>query len=269
MPGKSSMESKIKSGNGSQNKGINVVETPMSPLFQQVKTHIIWHIEKGDWPSESRIPSEKQIVEQFGISRSTAHRALRELTAEGYLVRVQGVGTFVAPRKPHFTLLEIRSIAEEITQRGGIHSCDVELLAEEIASPELANKLELAKSVPVFHSIMVHRNDRQPVQLEDRYINPAIAPDYLKQDFTRITPSEYLFKMGPLTEAEHTIEAVMPDDKTRNLLEMPEKEPCLVIHRRTWSNEIVATKAILIHPASRFRPSGRFKPSSSINGIAG
>jgi GntR family transcriptional regulator, histidine utilization repressor len=62
---------------------------------------------------------------------------------------------------------------------------------------------------------------------------------------------------------------VMPDDKTRNLLEMPEKEPCLVIHRRTWSNEIVATKAILIHPASRFRPSGRFKPSSSINGIAG
>jgi len=261
------MKSNANNENGLGKADIDVVETPMSPLFQQVKTHILQRIEHGEWPPESRIPSEKQIVEQFGISRSTVHRALRELTAEGYLVRVQGVGTFVAPRKPHFALLEIRSIADEITRRGGKHTCDVHLLTEEKASLRLAVQMELQEGAPVFHSILVHRNNGQPVQLADRYANPAMAPDYLKQDFTRITPSDYLFQMGPLTEAEHTIEAVTADEKTRDLLEMPDREPCLVIHRRTWSNRIVATRAVLIHPGSRFRPSGRFKPSSSMNPI--
>lgn len=243
--------------------GETQIHNTMTPLFKQVKKYIIQRIDSGEWSHESRIPSESQIVKQFGISRSTINRALRELTVEGYLVRIQGVGTFVAPRKPHFTLLEIRSIADEIIRRGGSHSCDVHLLAEEKASLTLSIDMELPENSPVFHSIIVHRNNGQPVQLADRYVNPEMAPDYLKQDFTRMTPSEYLFQVGPLTEAEHTIEAIAPDDITKNFLEMPKNEPCLVIHRRTWSNNIVATKATLFHPGSRFRPSGRFKPSST------
>ena len=245
------------------------VDTAMSPLFQQVKTHIIKRIENGEWTAESRIPSENQIVEQFKISRSTAHRALRELTAEGYLVRVQGVGTFVAPRKPHFTLLEIRSIADEITRLGGTHSSDVHMVAEEIVTPELAVDMGIMEGGKVFHSTLVHRSNGKPLQIEDRYVNPEFAPYYLEQDFVQITPSEHLFQMGPLTEAEHTIEAIMPDENAKKLLEIHDNEPCLVIHRRTWSNEIVVTKAILIHPGTRFRPSGRFRPSHSINGVIG
>ena len=236
----------------------------MSPLFQQVKTYIIQQIEHGEWPHESRIPSENQIVKQLGVSRSTTNRALRELTAEGYLVRIQGVGTFVATRKPHFTLLEIRSISDEIERRGGKHSCVVHLLAEEKAPLQLAVSMELPEGAPVFHSLIVHNNNGRPFQLADRYVNPEFAPDYIRQDFTRITPSEYLFQLGPLTEAEHTIEAVIPDEKAGKYLEMADNEPCLIIHRRTWSNQIVATKSTLIHPGSRFRPSGRFKPSSSL-----
>ena len=244
-------------------------ENAISPLFQQVKTHIIERIESGEWTSDSRIPSENQIVEQFRISRSTAHRALRELTAEGYLVRVQGVGTFVATRKPHFTLLEIRSIADEITRLGGAHSCDIHLVAEETATPELAIDLGVLAGERIFHSILVHRRNGKPLQLEDRYVNPTFAPYYLKQNFFRITPSEHLFQMGPLTKAEHTIEAVLPNENAKKLLEMPINEPCLVIHRRTWSNEVIASKAVLTHPGTRFRPSGQFKPSSSINGVVG
>ncbi len=248
-------------------KDTNADSRQMSPLFQQVKNYIIQRIEEGEWPHESRIPSENQIVQQLGVSRSTTNRALRELTAEGYLVRIQGVGTFVAPRKPHFTLLEIRSISDEIKRSGGTHSAEVHLLTEEKVSPQLAMAMELPEDASVFHSIIVHRNNGQPFQLADRYVNPELAPDYLKQDFTRITPSEYLFRMGPLTEAEHTIEAILPDEQTRHYLEMDDNEPCLVIHRRTWSNRLVATKAVLIHPGSRFRPSNRFKPASSLRPI--
>lgn len=236
----------------------------MSPLFQQVKNYIIERIDSGLWKEEARISSENQIAQTLKISRSTVTRALRELTAEGYLVRIQGVGTFVAPKRPQFTLLEIRSISDEIILGGGKHSCDVRLLTQEAASPQLSTDLGLPEGSPVFHSIIVHKNNGIPIQLADRYVNPNMAPDYLHQDYKKITPSQYLFQMGPLTEAEHKIEAVMPDKKTRDLLEMNDGEPCLVIHRRTWSNNLVATKATLIHPASRFKPSGRFKPNTRV-----
>ncbi|MBW1713050.1 MAG: histidine utilization repressor [Deltaproteobacteria bacterium] len=233
-------------------------------LFQQVKNHILERIESGQWPPETRIPSENELVQALGVSRMTAHRALRELTAEGFLVRVQGVGTFVARRKPQSALLEIKSISEDIAQRGGRHSSDVLLLAQEKAGPDLALAMNLARGAPVFRSIIVHRDNGLPVQLADRYVNPALAPDYLNQDFRTMTPSQYLFQVAPLTEAEHLVEAVLPDEQTQKLLEMEAGQPCLVVHRRTWSNGLVTTKARLVHPGSRFQLGGRFKPPSPV-----
>jgi GntR family transcriptional regulator, histidine utilization repressor len=55
----------------------------------------------GNWPPHYRVPSESELVNQLGFSRMTINRALREMTAEGLLVRMQGVGTFVAePKTP-------------------------------------------------------------------------------------------------------------------------------------------------------------------------
>src|SRR3546814_8070202 len=68
----------------------------------------------------------------------------------------------------------------------------------------------LLRGYAVFHSLIVHREDGQPVQLEDRWVNPAAAPDYLSQDFTAITPHQYLQATAPLSEAEHVVMAAMP-----------------------------------------------------------
>ncbi|MCP4755332.1 MAG: GntR family transcriptional regulator, partial [Proteobacteria bacterium] len=83
------------------------------PLYLQVKNLIIRRIKSGHWLPDTKIPSENELVESLGISRMTVNRSIRELTAEGHLVRRQGVGTFVAPRKSQVTLLEIKSIAQE------------------------------------------------------------------------------------------------------------------------------------------------------------
>ena len=89
-----------------------------TPLYKQVKEHIVIRILAGDWPQGQRLPSENQLTGDLGISRMTAHRALRELTSEGWLTRVQGAGTFVAEAKPQSALMEIRNIREEIAERG-------------------------------------------------------------------------------------------------------------------------------------------------------
>ena len=230
------------------------------PLYQQVKDHILGKIQAGEWTLDMKIDSENSLVKTMGVSRMTVNRALRELTAEGKLVRLQGVGTFVARQKPQSALLEIRSIAREIKERGGKYSCDIHLLQQEKATPEVASEMDLGANAPVYHAIMVHRDNGIPIQLADRYINSVMAPDFLKQDFTRITPSEYLMGISPAMEVEHVIEAMMPDKWSSDLLEIPWTEPCLILHRRTWVNDKVATKNRFIYPGSRHKIGSRFVP---------
>ena len=234
----------------------------MRPLYGKVKDYIQKGIEQGQWKPGERIPSETELVLTLGVSRMTVNRALRELSSEGRLVRVQGVGTFVAEYRPQTGFLEVKSIAREIQEGGGVHSSEVLLLREERADRELAASMGIHEGAPVFHSILIHRDRGRPVQYADRYVNPAIAPDYLKQDFTRITPSEYLLSIAPVTEVEHVVEAVVPDEHIRTVLEIPEGEPCLVLHRVTWSHHIVATKNRFVYAGRRYRIGGRFRFSA-------
>ena len=236
--------------------------------YQNIKNYIIARIEAGEWMPETRIPSENHIASTFGVSRGTAHRALRELTSEGYLVGFQGIGRFVAKTKQYAPLLEVKPISQEISERGETHSAKVLLLTQESATPELALTFGLNVASPIYRSTIVHRANGQPVQLAERHVNPQFAPDYLKQDFTEITPSEYLFKLGTLTEVEHIIEAVLPDNSTQRLLSIDATEPCLLIHRTTWSNAMVVTKARLLYPGSRIQLGGRFSPMSAVKPLA-
>jgi len=235
------------------------------PLYQQVKSYIEAHIASGQWPPDMKIPSENKMVAALGVSRMTVNRALRELAAEGHLLRVQGVGTFVAPRKPQSALLEIRSIADEIRARGGRHTARVLRLAREPAPDEVAAAMQLASGAAVFHSILVHCENDRPVMLADRFVDPALAPQYLEQDFSAVTPSQYLMAVVPLTEAEHVIEAQLPDRAVQAYLKISAREPCLVLTRRTWSHGRVATRSRFTYPGSRYQLGGRFRPASAVN----
>lgn len=105
---------------------------------------------------------------------------------------------------------------------------------QEKASETVAEALGLRKGARVFHSVIVHLEDRWPIQLEDRYVNPMVASEYLQQDFNESTPNAYLTSMGPVERVEHTIEAVLPDAATAALLRIPATSSCLLLHRRTW-----------------------------------
>jgi len=253
-----------------KNKQANARPSPLSAsapqaLYQQVKNYILDRIQSGEWPPEGRVPSENQLVIKLGVSRMTANRALRELTSDGYLVRIHGVGTFVKERKPMMALLEVKSIAVEIAEWGGLHSSDVRLLQEEKAVETVAATMGLKVGQPVYHSVIVHKDRDQPVQLSDRFVNPAVAPDYLAQDFTRMTPNEYLTRVAPIQETEHVVEAILPDRRAQQLLKIDATEPCLLLNRKTWSFGQVATKALLLYPGSRYRIGGRFEMPSNVD----
>jgi GntR family histidine utilization transcriptional repressor len=227
-----------------------------------VRDHILQRINSGVLRPGMRIESEAELVTALNVSRMTVNRALRELTAEGRLHRRQGRGTFVATVKPQAALLKIGSIAKEIRARGGDYSCVVHLLQEEKASPALAATMDLEPYTTVFHSIIIHKENQVPMQLGSRYVLPEIAPDFLSQDFTKITVSEYLLAIAPVTAIEHIVEALIPDAWIRDLLQINGAEPCLALHRKTWVGTKIATSSTFYSPGSRYTLGGRFTPTS-------
>ena len=237
------------------------MEKPAQPfaLYQQIKQQIIRDIDSGVLKPDDRVPSEIQLAKLFNASRMTANRALKELSEENRILRVQGVGTFVARPQPEASLLEIKAVSEEIREWGGIHSADLILLEQRCPPHDIAAKMVLEDNIDAFHVVVVHKDRKIPVQYSERWVNPLVAPDFLTQDFTRTTPSEYLLEIAPVQEAEHVIEAVVPDPEIRQLLDIPEHTPCLKLFRRTWARDLVATCSILISPGSRYRLKGRFK----------
>ena len=222
------------------------------PLYARVKDHILENIRSGAWEAGRRVPSENELVESFRISRMTANRALRELTAEGFLSRVPGVGTFVKEAPALSSLMELRNIAEEIAQRG--HRYSSRLLRKEIvdANPPLAEEFENRALKQLFHIVIVHEENGVPVQLEDRYVNPAVVPDFLERDFADTTPTAVLLAATPVDELEHTVEATLPTSEQQRLLGIAALEPCLALYRRSWSRGMVATAVTLTYPASRY-----------------
>jgi len=228
------------------------------PSFLKIKNHILQRIHAGEWKEGDQIPTEAALGKQFGVARMTVNRALRELAAEQSVSRIQGLGTFVAQQKYQSTLVAIRSIADEVRARGDRHACAVKLLERVKAPAALARKFEARRGIRLFHSVLVHYENAIQIQVEDRWVNAALAPDYLRQDFTHSTPNEYLMRVAPLQGVSYRIEAKLPPAEIRGLLAMPAGEPCLVLYRTTRSMGTIAAVATMWHPASRYQFTGSF-----------
>jgi GntR family histidine utilization transcriptional repressor len=158
------------------------------------------------------------------------------------------------------SMLEIRNIADEIRSRGHRYDCEVIELAAKSASGQIAILLELPEGAEVFYSQLLHLENDAPVQLEQRYVNPLFAPEYLEQDFKQQTPNVYLREVAPLSEADHVVEAVCVNEAVAKHLNINTQEPCLKITRRTFSKVRVEQGAVsvayLTHPGSRYRLGG-------------
>lgn len=228
--------------------------------YTRVKQHLKDGLAAGRWPPGALMPSEAELVAEFGVSRMTVNRALRELQAEGLVQRTQGVGTFAAPLHRVSSTLTIHDLHDEIVARGHRHEAVVQLQRREPAAAALAAQLGVAPGAAVFHTLIVHFENGMPLQCEDRFVNPATAPGYLQADFTRITPTQYLFENTALWRAQYSIEADRPTPQEAQLLGLVEGAPCLVVVRRTFTRQAPITIARLVHPGALYSLHGEFQP---------
>lgn len=228
-----------------------------SALFQQIKDHILSEIKLGRWREGDVIPAEEALSKQFGVSRMTANRALRELTAEQILTRVQGSGTFVAQQKYRATLIHVKNIADEIKARGHLHRSKLICMEQRMATPKEAALFQVQLNSILFHSTLIHFENDEPIQVEDRCVNASVAPDYLQQDFHAMTPNEYLMKVAPLSSADYAIEACNAPNEIAEMLSIQPTDPCLVLRRTTRSIGQIASIATMWHPGHCYQFTGQ------------
>jgi len=227
------------------------------PRFQQIKDEILRRIREGDYQVDEALPAEPALAEHFRVSRMTVNRALKELAEAGYLYRISGSGTYVAERTASGDLIELRDFVDELESRGYQHS--MLMLARESveAPPRIAARFEAFPGYRLFYARILHFRDDLPVLLEDRYVDPKLAPDFASADLTKETVRRYLQRVIASQETEQVIRAVAPGAEVRDLLETIESEPCLLLRQRIFAENAVLSVADLYYAASRYEIAGR------------
>lgn len=228
------------------------------PLYKQIKDVINARIRQGTWRPGQKIPSENALVDSLQVSRMTVHRALRELTREGVLKRVHGLGTFISEAPQHASLIQLKDIAEEIRQRNQRHSSKVLVHLKIRASLEIAAMMELAQGAEVYYLETIHYQDNIAVQLERRYVNPGLVPDFMGIDFNKQTSTSYLMSLFRPDEMEHRVQAVLAGVKTAEILNIDKSQPCLKLTRRTWKDNQVVTFVTMLYPGHLYDLAARY-----------
>jgi GntR family histidine utilization transcriptional repressor len=135
------------------------VSATAQPRYLRIKEYILEGIRKKEFLPGNKIPPELELASQFSVSRMTVNKAVRDLAEAGILLRFAGDGTYVAERKAESPLLDINNIAAEVEARGHTHSADVHQLETIAAGEEIALQLGVKVGTPIYHSILVHRED--------------------------------------------------------------------------------------------------------------
>ncbi|MGY6628715.1 MAG: UTRA domain-containing protein [Oceanicaulis sp.] len=226
------------------------------PLYQQVKQHVLDLIASGALKSGERAPSEPELVRTLGVARMTANRALNELRDEGVITRRAGSGSYVAPPRAAGALLALRDIAQELAGGAAPHVMEVISHKPVTASSRAAALFAAEPGLKLIRVVIRHSRGQEPLLIEDRLIDPAVAPGAGDADFSRITTYAFLTRAAPLQDIEHTVRAINAGLALARQLAVAPGAACLEIRRRTWSAGRIASAARLTYAGERYELTG-------------
>ena len=249
--------------------------TKTIPAYQRIKNAILDNIHSGKWQAGNAISTEMALAEEFGVSRMTVNRALKELSEERVLERRQGSGTFVAQQQFNHTFVEVRNIAQDLKSANRDYQAKVVSkrgITAAMLNDELRRKFGLEKvvetseskegksidsEVAVLYEVkIIHFADSQPIQFEERWVDALKVPEFIEQDFSMVNTSDYLIAKSPLERGSYTIRALAAPDEIAALLQITAQSPTLVLCRQTYSAGQVLTFVKMWHAGERYQFSG-------------
>lgn len=215
-------------------------------LYQKIRKNIEDKILTGAWAPGYRIPYEKDLMSQYGCARMTVNRAIASLVDAGLIVRRRRVGSFVAQPHIRSVILDIPDIKADVAARGG--SYGLRLISRKARKASSSDEKALAGQGKILALRCLHLTNGRPFALEDRIINLTAVPAAEGVDFSVEPPGTWLLQHVPWTQAEHRITAINADAATAEILDVPAREACLMLERRTrrGKSNITAVRQIFL-----------------------
>lgn len=232
---------------------VNVITPDRSsqPVLKhvQVREYVRSLIEDAEPGSPA--PSERELVQRFGVARMTVRQALDALVTEGLLERVPGRGTFVARAKIDVQL-RLSSYTEEMARRGMSASSQTLLARMESAGPGVARALEISEGDRVVHWQRIRFADGAPMCLEDAYMADSIVPEFLDAPLPDSLYAEFKRRDILPNWGEDSVDADLAKPEEAEMLGIEPGSPVLRIARRAFAGNIAVEVSRSTFRADRY-----------------
>ena len=232
----------------------------MSSLDARIRTELEAKIRSGEWPPGARIPTEHELMAQYGCARMTVHKAITGMVAAGLVERRKKAGSFVASPHVQTAVIEIPDIAAIIAGRGETYRFDLLVQAQspgEALREPMHPDFDLTGEALVLDGLHVAQG--RPFCLEHRLISLAAAPQAAEVDFTKLAPGSWLLSHIPWTEARHRITACQAG-AAATPLGIGRTAACLQVERWTWRQGQPVTFVRQLFPGDRYDLIAQFSP---------
>ncbi len=161
-------------------------QTFVTPKYYQIAQQIIERIKKGELKPGSQIPSENEIIETYGVSNTTARKALSEMEREGWVSRIKGRGTYVRQNKIERSVSRILSFTKNMIEEGRNPSTElISLNMDEPTRTITLNHRKYTLETPICKIQRLRFGDNVPILFETRYISLHFCPDIYRKDLER------------------------------------------------------------------------------------
>ncbi len=227
---------------------------PEHTTFRNVAAEIMRRITTGPWGPGTLLPGDVELAKEFGCSRTTINRAMREIADLGLLDRRRKSGTRVRNSPLREVRFEIPQIRAEIEGSGcSYRYALIERTA--LPTPEWLRSrmgLPVLAPAPAIHVVCVHHANGEPFQLEDRWINASALPEAMEQDFIAVGPNDWLVATVPFSQVEASFFAARAGTLDATHLGTEVGDPVFIAERNTWWQGVPIT-----HVRLSYRPGYR------------
>lgn len=226
------------------------------PLYVQIQQALSQQISSGELASGDAVPSERELAEEYQVSRMTVRQALRALRQEGAIYYERGVGIFVARRKVNIHTRHLVGFSEDMRQRGMSPSSQIINLCRERANRSVADSLGLDWRAEVFRLQRLRLADGEPMAYETNRLPVEHCPDLEQYDLAtnalyKILETNYGIR---LSHAEEELEAIAATTVVARYLGVKAGAPLLAVTRTVYADDNrIIERAQSLYRADRYR----------------
>lgn len=207
------------------------------PLWQQLAMVLRAAIEQGDLAPDQALPSEAELIDRYGVSRTVVREALAELVRSGHIYKIRAKGSFVSPKRPALRFIgSTLGSSEDLRATGKTVTTRVLATSEGPAGADEAAALRIEEGAPVIRLRRLRSVDGTPWLLVDTVLPKALFPGVAKANLENRSLYEHLRRHYGVTPtgADRWLEAVIPSGDQAELLGLGRGEPALGIESITW-----------------------------------